>query len=152
MKVSGNYTFNAPVQKVWDVLTDPSVLSGCIPGCSGLEPLGENEYQASLLVGIGPVRGNYNAKVAIRDMVPHDSYRLVVEGNGPSGFASGEATIRLSARGDQTIVAVDSDAQVGGTVARVGQRLMGSVAKMMMDQLFSCLREKAASGFPLSRE
>ena len=143
MKVTGSYTFDAPVEKVWAILTDPSVLSSCIPGCSGLEPLGENEYQAALLVGVGPVRGNYNAKVSIRDMVQNDSYRLVVEGQGPSGFASGEATIRLSDQGGRTGVEVDSDAQVGGTVARVGQRLMGSVAKMMMDQLFSCLRERA---------
>ncbi len=119
-------------------------MASCIPGCSGLEPLGEDEYQASVSVGVGPVRGNYNAKITLRDLVPPASYRLVVEGNGPSGFASGEATIRLSGQGEQTSVEVDSDAQVGGTVARVGQRLMGSVAKMMMDQLFSCLREKAA--------
>ena len=144
MKVSGSYTFQSSPEKVWAVLTDPAVLASCIPGCSGLEPLGEDEYQASVSVGVGPVRGNYNAKITLRDLVPPSSYRLVVEGNGPSGFASGEVTIRLSGQGEQTSVEVDSDAQVGGTVARVGQRLMGSVAKMMMDQLFSCLREKAA--------
>lgn len=144
MKVSGSYTFDLPAQKVWDALTNPSVLASCIPGCSGLEAVGENRYQASLAVGVGPVRGNYNARVSILDMVPPESYRLVVEGNGPTGFASGEATIKLVDQGDRTTVEVDSDAQVGGTVARVGQRLMGSVAKMMMDQLFTCLREKAA--------
>lgn len=143
MKVSGSYTFDLPAQQVWDALTDPSVLASCIPGCSGLEAVGENQYQASLAVGVGPVRGNYNARVSILDMVPPESYRLVVEGNGPTGFASGEATIKLVDQGDRTTVEVDSDAQVGGTVARVGQRLMGSVARMMMDQLFTCLREKA---------
>ena len=144
MKVSGSYTFDLPAQKVWEALTDPAVLSGCIPGCSDLEAVGENQYQASLSVGVGPVRGNYNAKVSILDMVPPQSYRLVVEGTGPTGFASGEAAIKLIDQGNRTTVEVDSDAQVGGTVARVGQRLMGSVAKMMMDQLFTCLREKAA--------
>ena len=144
MKVSGSYAFDLPAQKVWEALTDPAVLAGCIPGCSGLEPVGENQYQASLSVGVGPVRGSYNARVSILDMVPPESYRLVVEGNGPTGFASGEATIKLVDQGNRTTVEVDSDAQVGGTVARVGQRLMGSVAKMMMDQLFTCLREKAA--------
>ena len=144
MKVSGSYTFDLPAQKVWEALTDPAVLASCIPGCSGLEAVGENQYQASLSVGVGPVRGNYNARVSILDMVPPQSYRLVVEGNGPTGFASGEAAINLVDQGNRTTVEVDSDAQVGGTVARVGQRLMGSVAKMMMDQLFTCLQEKAA--------
>ena len=144
MKVSGSYTFDLPAQKVWEALTDPAVLSGCIPGCSGLEAVGENQYQASLSVGVGPVRGSYNAKVSILDMVPPQSYRLVIEGTGPTGFAAGEANIKLIDQGNQTTVEVDSDAQVGGTVARVGQRLMGSVAKMMMDQLFTCLKEKVA--------
>ena len=144
MKVSGSYTFDLPAQKVWEALTDPAVLASCIPGCSGLEAVGENQYQASLSVGVGPVRGSYNAKVSILDMVPPQSYRLVVEGNGPTGFASGEAAIKLVDQGTRTTVEVNSDAQVGGTVARVGQRLMGSVAKMMMDQLFTCLQEKAA--------
>jgi carbon monoxide dehydrogenase subunit G len=30
--------------------------------------------------------------------------------------------------------------EVGGTIARVGQRLIGSVSKMMMDRFFSCLQ------------
>ena len=46
---------------------------------------------------------------------------------------------------DRTLVTVDSRAQVGGTIARVGQRLLGSVSKMMMDRFFACLATKAAS-------
>jgi carbon monoxide dehydrogenase subunit G len=32
--------------------------------------------------------------------------------------------------------------QTGGAIARIGQRLIGSVAKMMMDRFFECLRSK----------
>ena len=54
---------------------------------------------------------------------------------------NGEATITLEENDGQTTIGVDSDAQVGGPVARVGQRLMDSVAKMIMDNFFKCLRE-----------
>ena len=144
MKVTGSYAFDASAREVWEVLTNPSVVTGCIPGCSGLEQVGENEYRATVTVGIGPVRGNYNAKVSLVDMAPYDSYRMVVEGSGPTGFGSGEATVTLSEREGRTMVEVDSEAQVGGAVARFGQRLMGSAASMMMDQLFTCLKEKVA--------
>ena len=40
---------------------------------------------------------------------------------------------------------VDGTVQVGGTVARVGQRLIGSVAKMMMDRFFACLQDRLTS-------
>ena len=42
-------------------------------------------------------------------------------------------------------VTVDGTVQVGGTVARVGQRLIGSVAKMMMDRFFACLQDRLTS-------
>jgi carbon monoxide dehydrogenase subunit G len=64
-----------------------------------------------------------------------------MEGSGPAGFVNGTASVTLTEAGDKTSVQVDGDAQVGGTVARVGQRLIGSVAKTLMDRFFGCLNE-----------
>ena len=143
MKISGSYEFNASPLRVWETLMDPQALEHCIPGCESFSPVGDSEYQAVVSVGVGPVRGSYSAKIALRDLVPHRSYRLAIEGSGSAGFANGEAAVSLTEQGDKTTVQVDSDAQVGGTVARVGQRLIGSVAKGIMDQFFGCLREAA---------
>ena len=141
MKVAGSYEVSAPAEKVWHALTDPESLSGCIPGCDGLEPTGQDEYKAVMTVGVGPVKGKYNAKISMLDQKPFTSFRLVVEGSGNTGFVNGEATITLEENDGRTTIGVDSDAQVGGPVARVGQRLMDSVAKMIMDNFFKCLRE-----------
>jgi hypothetical protein len=143
MKVSGTYQFDAPAKKVWDTLMDPKTLSDCIPGCDGFNSTGPDQYQAVVNVGIGPVRGRYNAKFALLDQQPPTSYRLSVEGSGPAGFVNGSASVILAEGGGKTSVQVDGDAQVGGTVARVGQRLMGSVAKGLMDRFFGCLNESA---------
>ena len=96
-------------------------------------------------------RGRYTATITVRDKTPFEVFRLGVEGTGAVGFVSGEATITLSERGGTTNVSVDSDAQVGGTVARVGTEVDGTVsAKMMMDKLLrlpSAVRQVAvASG------
>ena len=141
MKVAGSYQVTATAEKVWNALTDPQSLSGCIPGCDGLEPTGQDEYKATMTVGVGPVKGRYNAKISMLDQEPFRSFRLVVEGSGNSGFVNGEATITMDEQEGQTTIGVDSDAQVGGPVARVGQRLMESVARMIMDNFFKCLRE-----------
>ena len=144
MKITGSYQFNASAVKVWDALTDPKSLSHCIPGCEGLEPQGNDEYQAVLNVGVGPIRGRYTAKISMKDQVPHQSYRLVVQGTGPGGFLNADAVITLVDQNGKTTVEVDSDSQAGGTVARVGQRMMGSVAKMMMDQFFKSMQKRTA--------
>ncbi len=141
MKITGSYQFDSTARDVWNVLTDPKELQRCIPGCEELKPQGQDEYHAVLTVGIGPIRGKYNAKILMKDQVPHQTYRLVVEGTGSSGFLNAEALISLVEQDGQTTVEVDGDSQAGGPIARVGQRMMGSVAKSMMDRFFGCLQE-----------
>ena len=141
MHVSGSYVFDAPAERVWRVLTEPKSLSGCIPGCEGLDPIGGDEYEAVLNVKIGPISARYNAKIAMRNKVPHQSYRLVISGTGSGSFVSGDAKISLAEQDGKTTVSFEGDSQAGGTVARVGQRLMEGVAKSMMDKFFSCMQQ-----------
>ena len=89
------------------------------------------------------ISGQYSGTIAILDKRPPHSYKLVVDGAGKAGFVKGEATIELGQENGATTVTVKGHAQVGGLVARVGQRLLGSVSKMMMDRFFTCLQQKA---------
>ncbi len=141
MDINASYDFNAPAEQVWNTLMDPQALAACVPGCQSLEPTGENEYQAVVSVGIGPVRGNFTARVAITETNPYHSYRLSLSGNSNIGFGSGDSLVTLEEAEGRTIVRVESTAQAGGQVARVGQRMMESVARGMLDRFFSCLQE-----------
>jgi carbon monoxide dehydrogenase subunit G len=142
MDVSGSYSFAASPDAVWKVLTDPVVIAGCLPGCDRLEPIGEDKYRAAMTLAVAAVSGNYTGTVSMLDKNPPHSYRLVVEGSGTPGFVNGEATIELVADGAGTTVRVTGRGSVGGVIARVGQRLLGSVSKMMMDRFFACLIER----------
>ena len=141
MKVSGSYQFNASAINVWAVLTDPKALAHCIPNCEGLNPIGNDEYQAVMTVGIGPIKGRYKAKISMRDQVPHQSYRLAIEGTGGGGFINGDAIVSLIEDNGKTTVRVDGESQAGGPVARVGQRMMDNAAQIMMNKFFACLEQ-----------
>jgi carbon monoxide dehydrogenase subunit G len=141
MKITGSYPFDAPAAQVWEKLLSPETLSGCIPGCQAFDPVGEDEYRITVGIRVGPINGKYDAKLAIVDRVSPRSCRLVADGKGPLGFAKGNALVTLQESEGKTTLHLDGDAEVGGTVARVGQRMMGSVAKTMMDRFFECLRE-----------
>ena len=80
--------------------------------------------------------------MTISDKVEPSSYRLSVEGQGRPGFVKGQAAITLRADGANTIVDVAGTVQTGGTIARLGQRLIASAAKMMQDRFFACLQSK----------
>ena len=142
MDLNGSYTFDAPPARVWDLLMDPAVISSCIPGCDSMEPEGEDRYKVKLTVAIAAITGGYEGTVAITDKVQPSSYRLTVEGQGKPGFAKGNSAITLRAEGDKTIVDVSGTVQTGGPIARVGQRLIGGVSKMMLDRFFACLQGK----------
>ena len=141
MKLSGSYEFDTAPEKVWQILTDPEALKSCIPGCEKMDALGNNEYAATVTISMGPIRSKFDAKVTMVDLQPFESYKLVVEGNGPSGFVRGESQIKLTGSGSQTTVDVDSDSSSGGLLARVGQRMVESFARSMMDRFFTCLQE-----------
>ena len=141
MKISASYDFSAAPEKVWDTLTDPKSLSACIPGCESLEEVGENEYQAKVTVSMGPIRNKFDVTVKMLDQKPFESYTLIIEGKGPSGFVRGESHVSLVASGGKTIVNVEADSSPGGLLARVGQRMMENVARSMMNRFFTCLQE-----------
>jgi uncharacterized protein len=142
MDLNGTYTFDAPPARVWDLLMDPAVISACVPGCDAFEPDGPDRYKVKLTVGIAAITGAYEGSVAITDKVEPTSYRLTVEGQGKPGFAKGNSAITLRADGEKTIVDVSGTVQTGGPIARVGQRLIGGVSKMMLDRFFACLQGK----------
>jgi uncharacterized protein len=145
MEISGTYRFNATPDVVWAVLMDPTIISMCIPGCDALEPAGENRFRARLTVALTAIVGTYDGTVEVSDLVAGSSYRLTAEGRGKQGFVKGSSLVSLHADGAATIVYVTSTVRTGGTIARLGQRLVGSVSKVMMDRFFGCLQSKIES-------
>lgn len=146
MKLQGQYVFPAKREQVWQLMLDPESLKQCVPGCETMETTGPDQYQVTLKVGVAAIRGTYKGKISIIEKQEPSTYRLQVEGSGGPGFVRGEASISLEEDGEATKVAVDAEGNVGGTVAGVGQRMLGGVAKMLMDQFFNCLKSKVPAG------
>src|SRR5688572_13963151 len=142
MDVSGSYSFNAAPDRVWDLMLDPVEIAACIPGCEALEPDGPDRYRAKITIGLAAITGTYDGTVVITEKVEKSSYRLAVEGQGRPGFVKGSAAITLRAEGGGTVVDLAATVQTGGAIARLGQRLIGSAAKMMQDRFFACMQGK----------
>ena len=142
MKVQGSYLFNADAESVWNALQSPEVLSSCIPGSEEFRPTGPDTYDVALRLRVAVVSGSYTGKVTIEDKVHPESYRMIVEGKGAAGSLRSEVSFKLSPEDGGTRVELSGDAQVSGVVARVGQRLMGSASRMLMNQFFGCLKSR----------
>ena len=142
MELEGTYTFDAPRDVVWQALMDPEVLAKVMPGCEKLEEVGDNEYEGTIKIKVGPVQGKFQGKVTLLDINEPDSYRMIVDGKGPSGFMKGEGQVQLETQGNSTLMHYSGKAQVGGRIASVGQRLMDSSAKALTKQSLDGLNKQ----------
>lgn len=138
MTMNGEVQLAAPREVVWDKLNDPEVLKACIPGCESLEKLSDNEFQAVATNRIGPVKATFKGKVTLSDLDPPNGYRISGQGDGGiAGFAKGGATVSLApADGGGTLLSYAVEAQIGGKLAQLGQRLVNGAAKKLADQFF----------------
>jgi carbon monoxide dehydrogenase subunit G len=141
LKISGAATLALPPEEAYRRLQDPEFLAKAIPGCEGLEKIGEDAYRMKMKLAMASLSGAFEGTVKIADQTPPSSFRLIVEGAGKIGFMKGDGLLKLSAKDAATEVAYEGDVQVGGTMAAVGQRLIDGAAKMMIKRFF----EKLAS-------
>ena len=136
MKIEGSYTFNAPREKVWQVLLDPKIMAQCMPGCEKMSEIGPDQYEATMKVGVASVKGSNKGKLSLNQKQAPSHYVHSGEGSGGPGFMQGDVSIDLAENNGQTVLKYSTDAKVGGLIASIGQRMLNGVAKMMLDQFF----------------
>jgi uncharacterized protein len=152
MDMTGQYKIAAAREKVWAALNDPKVLKACIPGCEELSKLSDTEMEATALVALGPVKAKFKGKVRLSDLNKPESYTLSGEGQGgAAGFAKGEAKVKLTAEGDETLLDYAVKANIGGRLAQMGQRLIDGAAKKMADDFFAKFAVEASGGKPAAK-
>jgi carbon monoxide dehydrogenase subunit G len=138
MTMNGEVQLAASRQAVWDKLNDPAVLKTCIPGCEELEKTDDHGFRAVAKMKVGPVSARFKGKVNLSDLDPPNGYKISGEGEGGvAGFAKGGATVKLSDKDGGTLLSYDVEAQIGGKLAQLGQRLINGAAKKLADEFFA---------------
>ena len=134
MTMTGEVKLAAPPEVVWAKLNDPETLKASIPGCESLDKVSDSEFQAVATNRIGP---RFKGKVRLSDLDPPNGYKISGEGDGGvAGFAKGGATVKLQPADGGTVLHYSVEAQIGGKLAQLGQRLVNGAAKKLADQFF----------------
>jgi uncharacterized protein len=128
MTMNGEVQLAAPREAVWEKLNNPEVLKACIPGCEELEKK----------MKVGPVSARFKGKVTLSDLDPPNGYKISGEGEGGvAGFAKGGAVVKLAEKDGGTLLSYEVEAQIGGKLAQLGQRLINGAAKKLGDEFFA---------------
>ncbi len=137
MEMQGNRPLGVTQQQAWEALNDPETLKLCLPGCDKFELAGDNQYAVRMAVKVGPVSAKFNGKVTLSEIQPPASYKLAFEGQGGvAGHGKGSSAVTLTPREPGCELAYTVQAQVGGKIAQLGQRLIDGAAKSMADDFF----------------
>jgi uncharacterized protein len=142
MKLSGQYILPAPPAKVWALLTDPVRLAKLLPGCERLDPDGPDRFKAAVKFGLAAISGKYAGTLEFSEKHPNKSMRMKMTGKGIPGFVDGSGRVELAEKEGQTELRYSGDAQVGGMIASVGQRMIEGAARKIVDQFFSAAADE----------
>ena len=149
MKVAGEHAFRAPRAHVWAALESREALERSLPGVRRLVATGPDEYEIAIDVGVGSVKGVYEGSFALADKVPGESCTVRASAGGRPGTVTATARMRLTdGDGGGARLAYEADAEVTGSLAGVGQRLMGAAARRTTEQFLSALDDWIASPEP----
>jgi len=137
MEMQGSRTLAVTQQQAWEGLNDPEVLRACIPGCEKVERVAPDRFDVGMAVKVGPVSARFTGKITLGDVEPPQRYTLAFDGQGgAAGFGKGTARVQLTPAAAGCELAYSVQAQVGGRIAQVGQRLIDGVARSMAEDFF----------------
>jgi 2-furoyl-CoA dehydrogenase large subunit len=139
----GETFISAPAAEVWRRLTDPQELAAIVPGCRRLVQDAPDRYSGEVLIGVAGIRGLYTVAIEMRDKREPISLRLVGKASGTLGYGSGEGFVTLSAEADgRTRLTYRYEASIGGKVAGFGQRMLGTVTRLLIAEFFRSLERR----------
>jgi hypothetical protein len=142
MQISGEHRFAGPRQLLYQMLLDPEVLAATLPGVQHFEEVEPDTYESSMRVGIASVRGTYQGRVEVSERVPDESFRLRIEGSGRPGGGTADARVRLEDDGSLTVMHYQAEVRARGTIARLGNRLMGGAARLLVGQFCKAIEQR----------
>ena len=144
LQYSGQEQIPTDPTTVWTFVTDPAQVGNCLPDLLELTVHDATHFDASVRVGVGPVRGKFKFKFELQ---PDESARRMNMQIAGGGFGR---AIDLTAGADivpagetgGTLLNWGGAAVMRGPVAAVGGRVLDAQAQKLIARTFGNVRER----------
>jgi 2-furoyl-CoA dehydrogenase large subunit len=147
---AGSAAVHEHQQAVWSALLDEVKLRQAIPGCERLERVGTNAFKASVILGVGPVKGRFEADVGLFEL--EEPRAAVLKGtlSGPLGAASGAGRLTLIPSGKGCRIDYQYEIHLSGRIAMIGGRMLDGAARQLINEFFRRFAASLGGGMDVS--
>jgi hypothetical protein len=127
--------------KVYEFATDPSRMTAIFPEVQEARIVDSEHFALKAKVGISAIKGIMDVRCTIAEKIPPRWVKLKISATGLSSAVDMETGFSLEDRENGgTLVTWTADANVAGMIARVGSRLLDSVAQKYINQIVEALK------------
>ncbi len=148
MIIEGNFTVEAPIDKLFDFMLKPESIMTCIPGTESVRVIDETSYECLVKqkVGVITAKLKFINKITNIDKPNH----IEIEGNGEDitklGHFKNKTSVDLKEVSPGTVeIKYVSDVSIVGKLAMFGDRIMRAKAKDTEKEFTKNLKEKLKS-------
>jgi carbon monoxide dehydrogenase subunit G len=156
MKIEKNFVVKAPPEEVWDFLTDPHRVAGCVPGGEITEQIDEQTHGGTITLKVGSIALRYKGKVHFERLdAAARQAELVASGRETRGKGGADArvTSRLRERGPgETEVDTVADLTVTGLLAQMGRGMIQDVSDQLFETFTDAVRAQLEGTAPAAGE
>jgi carbon monoxide dehydrogenase subunit G len=142
--IESSFTVQAPQQRVWDFLVDPTQMVSCVPGCSKVEQVGENQYRATMSTKVAYITFSANTEVTLTRLDPPRELEAAAKGEDKRLGSNIQinATLRLAPQGDGTEVSYHADVSLWGKLGSLGEPIFRQKTTQMGREFAQCVKAK----------
>ena len=144
MDIEKSITLSAPAAQVWQLILDPQIMAGCVPGVESVTVVSETEYLAKIKVKISFVSANFKIRTQITER--QENQLLRCEGQGEEAALASKlkhaSEIHLTPDGDTTTLRILSKVDVFGRIGSMGLSAMKTKVDRMWDDFCVALQQR----------
>lgn len=149
LKIQGNLRVDAPRDQVWKLLFDTQVMTAMankIPGVAveRLVQVADDKYEGAATIGVAMIKGKYTGTITVLDKRALEFVKFHADGKSGANWTSGDVSLTLTEQDGKTTMSYEGVGNVGGMLASVGQRLIDTVGKHMIEHGTKAFAEELA--------
>ena len=139
MNVSGERTFAAPRQAVWNVLNDPASMARTMPGVESFDVHDERRWTANVKIPLG--LGGLKMKIDMDKTEEREPEfaKMAIKGSGVGAMLNMVTSFDLSDADGACAMAWSAEVKIAGPVGSMGQRVLQPIVNQQVENVLSAL-------------